>query len=282
MKTEKKTLNFFRPIPINFFKIIIFLLTQEGIIFFPSVAEETPRKTFLWADERPSPPDTGQPDEQIANGGTTRAKAPPDGTPEGESRPGTTRDPEACKKTDSPLTAIFANRGNDFTISEYPTFWFYIPYAAEDIQSIKFILTDSDHTKTIYRTAVQLTQQPGIIKITIPSLPEYALEVDQDYHWYLNLRCQQNSTNQPLVVQGWIRRVTSNTQLASLTPVTLDRYSVYRDNNIWYDAITELAENRFANPNNPELSQAWTELLEELEFEDIISEPFVQSELLPL
>ncbi len=320
MHTEKKILSFFRPIHINFFKIIIFLLTLEGIIFSPSFAKEKSLKTFLLADERPSAPDRGEPEDKIANRGTTRASTPPDGTPTGESRarpsapdmgkpedkianggttrakapakappngtptppgesrPGTTRDPETCQETDSPLTAIFANQGNDFTVSEYPTFWFYIPYAAEDIKLIEFLLKNSDNTKTIYRTTVQLTQQSGIIKVTIPSIPEYFLKVNQDYRWRLNLDCNSDSQKRPLAVHGWIRRVPNNIQLASQKPVTLDRYLVYRNNNIWYDAITELAENRFANPNNPELAQAWDELLNELNYNDIISEPFVESQ----
>ena len=47
-----------------------------------------------------------------------------------------------CPKTPKPLTALLANNGSDFTLSEYPTFWFYIPYAPERIGYMEFLLLD--------------------------------------------------------------------------------------------------------------------------------------------
>lgn len=237
-------------INLKFFKIIGIILTLQGITFSANLTQAQP----------PTPPDTG--------------------TPEGDQTPGTTRPQANCKETNQPLTAIFANRGNDFTLSEYPTFWFYIPYAAQDIKYMEFLLIDETKKETIYHTAVQLAQQPGIIKVTIPSTPEYALKLNHTYYWRLNLNCKSSSTNQPDFVRGWVRRVPSNPQLDSQNSVNLNRYLGYRKNNIWYDAITELAELWFINPNNPELNQAWIELLKELGFEDIISEPLVQSQQL--
>jgi hypothetical protein len=59
-------------------------------------------------------------------------------------------------------------------------------------------------------------------------------------------------------------------------------YIVYRENGIWYDAITNLAELYSANPENRELAQAWANLLESLGYAWVVQEPFVKSDLLPL
>lgn len=212
-----------------------------------------------------------------------RPKPPDTGTPSGNSTPATTRPKTTCQETDKPLTALLANNGSDLTVSEYPKFWFYIPYASEEISYMEFLLLNGTERETIYHTAVKLKKQPGSIEIAIPAEPKYALKVNENYRWRFNLDCEPDRTTEPdLVVDGWIRRIPLTPQLENqLEAVKPLQYSIYRDNFIWYDAIANLAELHFAEPENRELSDAWANLLQSLDLDWVIPKPFADSELLP-
>lgn len=211
----------------------------------------------------------------------TRPKAPDTSTPSGNSTPGATRPEAACPNTPKPLTALLANQGKDFTIKEYPTFFFYIPYTPEQISSIEFLLLNQNQTKTIFRSGVQLTDKPGIIKIKIPSETVAPLEIDTTYHWRLNLDCHPDRTIAPdLVLNGWIRRVALSSEiLLQLKTAKSEDYLVYQDRNIWYDAIANLGELYFTNSQNNTWNNEWSEMLSSLELDWVIAEPLVNSEL---
>ena len=208
------------------------------------------------------------------------------GTNTGRSTPGASRPPQPnCPKKDIPLVAIHHNQGSDFTVSPYPTLWFYVPYASDEISKIKFLLLDERERKTIYRTSIQLIDKPGIIKITIPSQPKYALQENQQYRWRLNLDCESDQTKEPdLSVDGWIRRISISPQLENqLEVVNPQSYIAYKEYEIWHDAITNLAELHFADLENEELNDEWINLLEllNLKKEENKNGEKVKTELFP-
>lgn len=209
--------------------------------------------------------------------------APNTGTPKGDPTPGTTRPQAACPKTSKPLTALMANNGSDYTLSEHPTFWFYVPYAPDQISYIEFLLLDGKERQTIYRTALKLTEKPGIIKIKIPSESQYSFKFNEIYRWYFKVSCKPGLTNQPgLVVDGWVQRQSINLHLRNQIEVARPKeYLIYRENAFWYDAIANLAQQYFANPENRQLNEDWTKLLEFLGYAWVVQEPFVNSVLLP-
>lgn len=212
----------------------------------------------------PTPPSTGTPTSD-SKPGTTPAP-PKTGTPIGDSKPGTTRPQAMCKVTNKPLTAINANNGQDFTISEFPSFWFYIPYSRQEIKSLEFVVNNEKETKTIYTTSVQLLDKSGVIKITIPSKQDYSLKINETYRWYLNLKCKHNTENEPdQVVNGWVKR----------EPVNSKR-------EIWHDYINNLAELHFSNPGNPKFNRDWNELLKAIRKKWVSQEKFVDSEAISL
>lgn len=209
--------------------------------------------------------------------------APDTGTPKGDSTPGTTRPSATCPKTSKPLTALVANNGSDYTLLEHPTFWFYIPYAPDQINYMEFLLLDGDERQTIYRTAVKLTEKSGIIKVTIPSKPQYAFKLNEIYRWYFKVNCKPKQTNQPeLVLNGWVQRQPMNSKLKNhIEMAQSQEYLVYRENKLWYDAIASLAQQYFANPENRQLNEDWANLLKFIGYAWVVQEPFVDSVLLP-
>lgn len=227
-------------------------------------SEKNPENEEIYSEELPIPPDTG--------------------TPEGESTPGGTRPETLCKQTPTPVTAIVANNGKDFTLSSHPTFWFYVPYTPEETRYIEFALLNPQQQKTIYRTAIQTITTPGIIKITIPPEQQYEIESQKNYRWNLMLYCSANQTDEPdVVLNGWVQRVSINTELDSqLKTATSNSYRIYLNNKIWYDAINAIAQQHFANPDNSELYSAWIEILQSLGKEELKQERLAESTLIPV
>lgn len=180
--------------------------------------------------------------------------SPPTGTPQGNHTPGTTRAPGTCPTTAQPLTALMANRGDDFTTAESPSLWFYVPYSNKRQQYLEFSLFDRRERQLIYRTAIELPDRPGMIQFKIPA----ALKQDQMYRWYLNFDCDRTVNDGfDLFVSGWVKRVDKGEQV------------------VWYDAIDDLANRYFANPTNPELTIAWGEMLIRLNAAQLINAPLV-------
>lgn len=199
----------------------------------------------------------------LANNSSQLPTPPQTGTPKGNPTPGTTRPQQVCPKTDKPFTALVANNNSDYTTLEYPSFWFYVPYSAQEISSLEFILLDERERKTIYKTQLNLTDRAGIIKFTLSEENAPALEANTTYRWYLMLNCYPYDSDEvDLAVDGWIRRVSAQN---------------IPQESVWYDRIANTAQAYFNNPNNQEIDQKWTDLLTTLGYQWIISEPFIKS-----
>lgn len=215
--------------------------------------------------------------------GQQKPEPPKTGTPGGNPRPGTTRPALNCPRTQTPLTAIVANNGSDFTSSAQPTLWFYVPYRPAQISHLEFLLLDGSERKTIYRTLIQMTHQSGIVKVTMPAQSEYALALNQNYRWRLNLDCAPDTTVEPdLMVEGWIRRIAVDARSNPKSDAPLQQYSTYVKAGLWYDAINHLAEHYFANPEDTRLRAAWTELLKDLGFAEVSASPLARFDLVRL
>ena len=219
--------------------------------------------------------------ELTSQANTQRPTPPRTGTPKGNPTPGTTRPETSCKDTDQTLTALFANNELDYSHSEYPSFWFYIPYNPNDIHQIEFLLLDSRERQTIYRTGVELTEGAGVIQIEVPRKKQPALKLHKIYRWYLKLDCNPNKSNEPdLVVDGWLRRMPLNASLPDPSDaITFQNYLFYRENNLWYDAINTLAQLHFTNSDNHRFSSAWVDLLNSFGSGKVAPEEMVNSEL---
>ncbi|WP_034937523.1 DUF928 domain-containing protein [Gloeocapsa sp. PCC 73106] len=204
-------------------------------------------------------------------------KVPETGKPETEARPGGTRtgnlEDNSCNSATSlnPVS-LLAQGSRDFTASEFPSFWFYLPYTQQQVENIEFILKNPEGEQIIYRTSVELTNQPGIRKVSLPSQPEYALALDTDYLWELIIYCQANDTPNPdIKLEGWITRVEITGEETAVQPV----YQSYIAQDILYDAVTQLAQLYHQNPDDQQYQADWKELLELLGYVDLIEKPLV-------
>ena len=216
----------------------------------------------------PPPPRTPQ---TIPTGGLNHPPPPPRTPPDNQTKPGGGLNPSnpSCKSTSKPLTALIPVKNPVLTTREHPTFLFYVPYGSDDVRLGEFSLLVGPEEKTrIYKTRLTLPQTAGIVSITLPSAPEYALEEGQYYHWYLKVYCQTNTSSQPSVdVNGWVQRV-------ALTP-ELKRQIKAAAPDVWYDALANLALSLRASPHDARLRNNWVNLLKSIGSEDLAQEPLV-------
>jgi len=212
------------------------------------------------ASTLPDPPPTPPDNDPVAGGGLNGSS-------------------QSCQSTNQTLTALIPVQNPVLTISDYPTFWFYLPYAAEDIEFIQFSVNIRDEKtgqeKTrLYQASFQLPGTPGIVGISLSSVPKYALEEGRFYHWYFKVYCKGNTSYQSdWDVNGWVQRVPA-------TPEN-ERKIEAANPDIWYDALTHVAKRRLANPQDPNLKEDWTSLLEFIDRKELDQVQLIDPIVLP-
>jgi hypothetical protein len=173
-----------------------------------------------------------------------------------------------CPESDKPLTAIVPKWNLALTISESPNFWFYIPYASNMIDSVAIVLWDEEQNK-IAQTTVIVENTPGIINI---KLPQTILNIDQRYRVDFSITCKAiNSKGKGgnITVITWLKRVDLDDNLASKLKVAntpREKYILYAANGIWYEVLTELAELRKSQNEDPQVIQDWQDFLSQIEY----------------
>ena len=186
---------------------------------------------------------------------------------------------QSCAPTNPPLTALVPEENPVYTTAAHPTFLFHLPDSPESIRYIEFIVLSADEKEQIY--AAQLTPtESGIVAISMPSSSSRSLEIDQTYHWYLNVHCQ-NIADVPSV-NGWVQRLSPlavNARTNTLAEMPTDELTNEPTEApvgeaasqpsealptrtrplIWYDAIAQVAAERAAENSSQVTTQAATQ-----------------------
>ena len=205
---------------------------------------------------------------------------PDDGDPTGRRRGGTSRGD--CPSLKTPITALVAGEDTDnksfigSTLAQYPTFWVYLPELPNNIRSGEFVLQNQQGSD-ILRQAIALPGKSGIIGISLPQNPQLALRTNSKYHWYFNVYCDTPQKNSAYVVDAWVRRLAPTAEIQrQLSGAKSPQYNVYAANNIWYDAVNNLAQKRLTNPNDATLAEDWGKLLKSVGLSELTSAPIIQ------
>lgn len=216
----------------------------------------------------------------------SKLSPPPDtGTPEDTSTSGGSRtNPDlicSCKDREIPITLLTGNAIREFTVSQYPSFWFYVPCTNEEIERLEFVLEDTQTKEIIYQTSIHLSEVAGIIEVPLPRESRYSLKQDKNYTWYLNGNYSYDFKDEPdIALSGWIQRVPLDSQLQRQLETSDRQYDIYIQNGIMYNAITALAKQYQTTPGNPQIKNDWINLLKMLGIKELANKPFVDSVLL--
>ncbi|MDX2211694.1 MAG: DUF928 domain-containing protein [Oculatellaceae cyanobacterium bins.114] len=186
--------------------------------------------------------------------------------------------PCGCRR--SRLLALVPEHEAVLTVSTHPDFFVAVP-ALSDISDrpegeiwTEFWLSDSDTQELLYLVRLPLPEQAGILRLPLSAdLP--ALQMGKDYEWGFSLICDDDH---PIGVYGIVRRVEPPADLSTLseqaTPHQLA--SRYANAGIWVEAIATLAQARQDSPENAEILNDWRSLLQSVELDGVIGNPFVQ------
>jgi Domain of Unknown Function (DUF928) len=238
----------------------VLTVTLVSAIAYPELALSYPRSTLFLKDlpaarvtrpqvNRPQPPSTPPPNRTRSGGAL------------GEST--------VCSNVGKPLIALIPVENPVLTASAHPTLLVYVPYGSSDVSFGEFsVLAGLQETTQLYRTRFTLPATPGIVSISLPNLPAYALQENLFYHWYFKLYCQGNtSTKADLDVDGWMKRVAltaeQEQQINASTPT------------LWYDTLARSAEQLQTSPQNNEFKDRWHNLLKFINGEELLQAPLV-------
>lgn len=200
---------------------------------------------------------------------------PRQGSPTGRQRGGASRGP--CRQFASLTALVPATKGKVWgqTISDRPTFWFYLPHPLTEQTPIEFTLQDSTDTD-VYSTRLAVANiEPGLIRLQMPASAK-ALEVGKSYTWTFSVYCDPTKPSSAVFVKGMIQRTAPDATLQNRlkTLSALDQTRLYAANGLWYDAFDTLATLYRQQLNDRQLSSIWATLLKQVNLGDLTTAPF--------
>ena len=154
------------------------------------------------------------------------------------------------------------------TATDTPTLFFQIPSLRnpKGVQ-MEFVLRDGSD-RLVYETSFTATPEGGLLALHLPKTGDFqGLKVGENYHWYFSIIYDATDRAHDDVVEGWLRREVIPESLARQlkTATPIEQVALYKDAQLWTEAISTLALLKQDQPNNPILAEKWQFLLGELE-----------------
>ncbi len=126
----------------------------------------------------------------------------------------------------------------------------------------------------IYKVRFPTKMSDSIIRISLPTqIGMTPLEVGKNYQWKFNLYEDSSHEYLNTRVEGGIARVELESQLAWMlqNATSREKANLYAENEIWYDALTTLADLYEENPNDPVVAADWEQLLTAVGLKEIVT-----------
>jgi Domain of Unknown Function (DUF928) len=178
---------------------------------------------------------------------------------------------QSCASNKACLTSLLPDRidGQLTTLAEYPEILFYA--SKTTAPQMEFMLTD-EVVREIYTLNLATPKTDSMIKVNLSQLKSAdgkalpPLKVGRKYTWsFTVLNETVDRSNNPLLEGSILRQEVDPSLAEMLTKASpIDRISIYAVNNIWYDFVSSLYQQRLAQPNDPELARNWDNLLKEI------------------
>ena len=205
-----------------------------------------------------------------------------------------------CIADNNPNTvpiALVPKSGVGTTISQYPTIFWYMPKTKawgvqvivrdannKEVYSIKYPFAKYPQTRINPENGKSITEgfvvgSPGIMSFTLPASSGLSgLEMGEEYHWQLSLMCDEIDRSGDFYINGGFQRVEDTSGLASrIQQLPMEeRFAMYVDKRLWYEALGTLIEMRREKPNDRNLIEAWDKLLKSAALDNALGEPLFQ------
>jgi hypothetical protein len=154
------------------------------------------------------------------------------------------------------------------TATDTPTLFFQIPSLRNPTGvQMEFILRDGSD-RLVYETSFAASPEGGLLALPLPKTGEFqGLKIDENYHWYFSIIYDPNDRAHDDVVEGWLRREVIPESLARQlqTATPMEQVALYKDAQLWTEAISTLALLKQNQPNNLIFAEKWQQILRELE-----------------
>lgn len=177
------------------------------------------------------------------------------------------------------LMALIPQKTVGISASNAPKLFFYVPEVKKQ-STLEFVLRN-ENDQLMYEAFLS-TEGNGIMSVEVPAdVSSNMLEADQNYHWYLSMICDGQQRSRDIVVEGWMRQedIDVATQRQLNTANSIEKAEVYHEQGLWFDALSALAENPDSVAEKSLMRQKWSEMLSSVGLEDLVSEPFVETQL---
>lgn len=209
-------------------------------------------------------------------------KPPKRGIP-GRREGGGTRDgvlgADPCTSTSAPqFSALMPPTNFGLTTSEFPRFFWSTPRTKARFAEFTLYEASEGADKKmvdralVYRGTFRISGEAGIASFMLPrnaGIP--GLATGSDYHWSIAVICNPQDRKQDSKVEGWVQRIAPDaalaSQLAQSTPS--NRPKLYASNGIWFDALSTLADLRYAKTLDAALAEDWSNLLKAVNLPNI-------------
>ena len=193
----------------------------------------------------------------------------PGGVATGRKRGGAVRGrcPNLGQTTAQPIIALVpsSEQGVPFveqTITERPTFWFYVPNLPVAQLYAEFTLMDNEGQEVYSETFPLNKQNLGIIGLKLPTTS--SLKQNNKYRWVFSAICNPQNRAADAIVNGWLERIPVSSSLNNQLKAASAKQSVsiYTDNQLWYETLTNLADLQRRNPQDTEIKSTWANVLQ--------------------
>ncbi len=185
-----------------------------------------------------------------------------------------------CVAKGRDFVALVPDRAVNKTASISPEIFFYVP-KTQDSKDIEFLLRNKED-ELIYKTLIKATSQGGVMSVKVPGIVKESYQKsDNKFHWYLSLICEEKKRSQDIVLEGWIKYVQLNNSFQEKINISdsIKKADLYQQEEIWYDALLALAEDKKSNSNGTSIQREWSEILESIGLSDLASQPLIEPEV---
>ncbi len=117
------------------------------------------------------------------------------------------------------------------------------------------------------------------MSVVIPDQAKRGTEKFQgDYHWYLSMICDPRERSRDIVLEGSIEYVKLNNSLQEKIALSnsVEKINLLKEQGIWYDVLSLLAESRHLESNLTSLKKEWLTLLNSIGLGELASEPLIE------
>ena len=159
------------------------------------------------------------------------------------------------------------------TTAAHPTLWFYSPVALTPETPLELVVQDAADNY-IYTTVLAVEMEAGTMAIATPDSAT-ALLPNEPYYWTFSINCDPERPAASVFVRGTIQRVEVDglEAFSAETERSLSQARTYAAAGIWHDALNIMGDLRQNNPADPDIEDAWTELLQQTDLSQIAPEP---------